>query len=256
MSVVDDTVQMYAFNQSGWETTKLLDPSETLEEAVSDTLGFTIAQAVYNSDDGYVYALDENNTLYKLALDLSWSETLGTVDTQDADILDLAYNSYNDTLYVLTTSVNAETMETTYTVQELSTEDATLGQAYPVSRDIDTPVSIAFNSADTFYVYEAFMDYIYLSTLDGTTVTSVLWAQQSMSADADTFSMVYSQTYQRLFIMTVDTYYGTGEQTLYMVDPLSGTITHLGDGAWTKDVVDLLLVEGAAPAPAPTAEVK
>ena len=256
VSVVDDTVQMYAFNQSGWETTKLLDPSETLEEAVSDTLGFTIAQAVYNSDDGYVYALDENNTLYKLALDLSWSETLGTVDTQDADILDLAYNSYNDTLYVLTTSVNAETMETTYTVQELSTEDATLGQAYPVSRDIDTPVSIAFNSADTFYVYEAFMDYIYLSTLDGTTVTSVLWAQQSMSADADTFSMVYSQTYQRLFIMTVDTYYGTGEQTLYMVDPLSGTITHLGDGAWTKDVVDLLLVEGAAPSPAPTAEVK
>ena len=256
VSVVDDTVQMYAFNQSGWETTKLLDPSETLEEAVSDTLGFTIAQAVYNSDDGYVYALDENNTLYKLALDLSWSETLGTVDTQDADILDLAYNSYNDTLYVLTTSVNAETMETTYTVQELSTEDATLGQAYPVSRDIDTPVSIAFNSADTFYVYDAFMDYIYLSTLDGTTVTSVLWAQQSMSADADTFSMVYSQTYQRLFIMTVDTYYGTGEQTLYMVDPLSGTITHLGDGAWTKDVVDLLLVEGAAPSPAPTAEVK
>lgn len=256
VSVVDDTVQMYAFHQSGWETTKLLDPSETLEEAVSDTLGFTIAQAVYNSDDGYVYALDENNTLYKLALDLSWSETLGTVDTQDADILDLAYNSYNDTLYVLTTSVNAETMETTYTVQELSTEDATLGQAYPVSRDIDTPVSIAFNSADTFYVYEAFMDYIYLSTLDGTTVTSVLWAQQSMSADADTFSMVYSQTYQRLFIMTVDTYYGTGEQTLYMVDPLSGTITHLGDGAWTKDVVDLLLVEGAAPSPAPTAEVK
>ena len=256
VSVVDDTVQMYAFNQSGWETTKLLAPSETLEEAVSDTLGFTIAQAVYNSDDGYVYALDENNTLYKLALDLSWSETLGTVDTQDADILDLAYNSYNDTLYVLTTSVNAETMETTYTVQELSTEDATLGQAYPVSRDIDTPVSIAFNSADTFYVYEAFMDYIYLSTLDGTTVTSVLWAQQSMSADADTFSMVYSQTYQRLFIMTVDTYYGTGEQTLYMVDPLSGTITHLGDGAWTKDVVDLLLVEGAAPSPAPTAEVK
>ena len=256
VSVVDDTVQMYAFNQSGWETTKLLDPSETLEEAVSDTLGFTIAQAVYNSDDGYVYALDENNTLYKLALDLSWSETLGTVDTQDADILDLAYNSYNDTLYVLTTSVNAETMETTYTVQELSTEDATLGQAYPVSRDIDTPVSIAFNSADTFYVYDAFMDYIYLSTLDGTTVTSVLWAQQSMSADADTFSMVYSQTYQRLFIMTVDTYYGTGEQTLYMVDPLSGTITHLGDGAWTKDVVDLLLVEGAAPSPAPPAEVK
>lgn len=256
VSVVDDTVQMYAFNQSGWETTKLLAPSETLEEAVSDTLGFTIAQAVYNSDDGYVYALDENNTLYKLALDLSWSETLGTVDTQDADILDLAYNSYNDTLYVLTTSVNAETMETTYTVQELSTEDATLGQAYPVSRDIDTPVSIAFNSADTFYVYDAFMDYIYLSTLDGTTVTSVLWAQQSMSADADTFSMVYSQTYQRLFIMTVDTYYGTGEQTLYMVDPLSGTITHLGDGAWTKDVVDLLLVEGAAPSPAPTAEVK
>ena len=256
VSVVDDTVQMYAFHQSGWETTKLLDPSETLEEAVSDTLGFTIAQAVYNSDDGYVYALDENNTLYKLALDLSWSETLGTVDTQDADILDLAYNSYNDTLYVLTTSVNAETMETTYTVQELSTEDATLGQAYPVSRDIDTPVSIAFNSADTFYVYDAFMDYIYLSTLDGTTVTSVLWAQQSMSADADTFSMVYSQTYQRLFIMTVDTYYGTGEQTLYMVDPLSGTITHLGDGAWTKDVVDLLLVEGAAPSPAPTAEVK
>ena len=256
VSVVDDTVQMYAFHQSGWETTKLLDPSETLEEAVSDTLGFTIAQAVYNSDDGYVYALDENNTLYKLALDLSWSETLGTVDTQDADILDLAYNSYNDTLYVLTTSVNAETMEPTYTVQELSTEDATLGQAYPVSRDIDTPVSIAFNSADTFYVYDAFMDYIYLSTLDGTTVTSVLWAQQSMSADADTFSMVYSQTYQRLFIMTVDTYYGTGEQTLYMVDPLSGTITHLGDGAWTKDVVDLLLVEGAAPSPAPTAEVK
>jgi len=105
-------------------------------------------------------------------------------------------------------------------------------------------------------VYDTFMDYIYLSTLDGTTVTSVLWAQPSMNADADTFSMVYSQTYQRLFIMTVDTYYGTGEQTLYMVDPLSGTITHLGYGAWTKNVVDLLLVEGAAPSPAPTAEVE
>ena len=101
---------------------------------------------------------------------------------------------------------------------------------------------------------EFFINYSKEATLGQETVTSVLWAQQSMSADVKNFSMVYSKTYDRLFIMTADSYYGTGKPTLYMVDTTAGTLTSLGDGAWTQDVVDLLLVEGAAPAAAPTAE--
>lgn len=106
ITVVDDSVQMYAFNATGWETTTLLDPTAKLEDLVSDSLGFEIAQAAYNTDDGYVYALTADNTLYKLTLDLSWSENLGTVDTKGATVMDLAYNSYSGIMYVLTTYVD------------------------------------------------------------------------------------------------------------------------------------------------------
>lgn len=256
VSVVDESVQLYAFNQSGWESTQIMDPTEKLDEAKAENLGFTIAQTVYNSDDGYLYALDEENNLYKMTLDMTWSEKLGTVDLDASTVVDLAYNPYAGGLYVLTSYADMEQSKIYNTLYEISMEDASVVETYTVSSEVQGIVGISFNSADTFLLYDGYEDFIYQATLGQETVTSVLWAQQSMSADVKNFSMVYSQTYQRLFIMTVDTYYGTGEQTLYMVDPLSGTITHLGDGAWTKDVVDLLLVEGAAPSPAPTAEVK
>ena len=251
ITVVDDSVQMYAFNATGWETTTLLDPTAKLEDLVSDSLGFEIAQAAYNTDDGYVYALTADNTLYKLTLDLSWSENLGTVDTKGATVMDLAYNSYSGIMYVLTTYVDEATWETTNLVQELNLDDATLGASNRVSITVDVPASIAFDSADTYYVYDTFMDYIYQSTLDGETVTTVLWAQQSLVSDPEQFSMVYSTVYHRLFIMTVDSDYGTGKQAMYMVDPAAGTLTNLGDGAWEQTVVDLLLVEGTEPATAP-----
>ena len=256
VSVVDESVQLYAFNQSGWESTQIMDPTEKLDEAKAENLGFTIAQTVYNSDDGYLYALDEENNLYKMTLDMTWSEKLGTVDLDASTVVDLAYNPYAGGLYVLTSYADMEQSKIYNTLYEISMEDASVVETYTVSSEVQGIVGISFNSADTFLLYDGYEDFIYQATLGQETVTSVLWAQQSMSADVKNFSMVYSKTYDRLFIMTADSYYGTGKPTLYMVDTTAGTLTSLGDGAWTQDVVDLLLVEGAAPAPAPTAEVK
>ena len=256
VSVVDESVQLYAFNQSGWESTQIMDPTEKLDEAKAENLGFTIAQTVYNSDDGYLYALDEENNLYKMTLDMTWSEKLGTVDLDASTVVDLAYNPYAGGLYVLTSYADMEQFKIYNTLYEISMEDASVVETYTVSSEVQGIVGISFNSADTFLLYDGYEDFIYQATLGQETVTSVLWAQQSMSADVKNFSMVYSKTYDRLFIMTADSYYGTGKPTLYIVDTTAGTLTSLGDGAWTQDVVDLLLVEGAAPAAAPTAEVK
>lgn len=261
VSVLDDTTLLYAMNASGWESTPLLDPGGPVDSAVlGEELGLTIVSAAYNTDDGYVYAMDAEDCLWKLTLDLGTAEQIGKITISEGvyytpEIIDIAYNPYAGGLYALVGDYCEDLgygYFSGYYVYELSTEDASASPAAALSEQVYSPVALTFNGADTFLVYDVYNDFVYQAGL-GTwqeSATAVLWAQQSLVANEESLSMIFSKDLNRLFIVTSDGYYGSGNQALYMFNPEDGSFGVIADGAWTENVVSLLLIEGAAPAAA------
>lgn len=260
VNVLDDSTRLYAMNDCGWESTPLLSPGTEPDTAVlSEELGLTIVSAVYNTDDGYVYAMDEDCCLWKLTLDLGTVEQIGDTsiltpmgdDGIDPVFIDLSYNAFAGGLYALVGDYSYGNCYGFY-FYRIDTADGSVAQTGMFSADsIYRPIAFAFNSAETALVYDVYNDYVYQVSANDPwgeeQPKSVLWAQQSMVADEESLSMVFSKELNRLFIVTADSYYGNGNQALYMFNPDNNAFGVVGEGAWTKNVVSLLLIEGVAP---------
>jgi uncharacterized protein YjdB/subtilisin family serine protease len=259
VNVVDDSTLLYAFGENGWENSALLGTDTIIDTAtLAEETGLTIAQAAYNSVDGFVYALDENGCLWAMTLDLKEVKKLSETSILDTlsysyskyiYIVDLAYNPYNDTLYAML--MNDYSYEG-YIVAIYVDEDGVLTTSHAgyVADNIIVPNAFTFDSATTYLVYDSFYDYIYRGELGADTYTdaqSVLWVQQSV-ASGESLELYYSASLQRLLFVTNDDYYHSGENALYIVDLVAGTITEYGDGAWkASDMKGIFLIEGADP---------
>jgi hypothetical protein len=261
--VLSENDLLYAVTSTGWQATSLLKPGTLTREAKLDDEDLTLANAAYNTKDGYVYAVDDEGYLWKMTLDLEYTKQIGdsSLLTQlisdtitNPKMIDLAFNSYDGNLYALVGNYYYNAAwdwgyYTGYYLAAVDLENGTIELTGEVPDEIGRPGSMTFNGADSVLLYDLYSDYVSQTTIHCTADDSVknfFWAQQSLAAD-DGAMMYFSTELNRLFLVAADSWYGSGEPALYMYNPEDGTFTTIGDGAWTADVLSILLVEGVAP---------
>jgi hypothetical protein len=267
VSVVDETTKLYAFNASGWEMSGLMKPGKVTDSAsLSTETGLSIAQAVYNTEDGYVYAIDEDGYVWQMTVDLSDVRKISTNSLMDAVAEEydgnymfvyLAFNTFNGKLYAMVSDAYGYS----YYIAAVTVDEngvLTVEKAGEVADNVIRPTGFAFDSATTYLVYDSTYDFLYRSKLGAdmwTSAQSVLWVQQSVAA-GDTLALYYSKSLNRLLMVTNDDWYHSGQNALYIIDLNAGTITECGDGAWKSGLNSIFMIEGASPATSLPASVE
>lgn len=254
VNVVDENKLLYIMNSTGWQTSPLLKPGSVNDVSLPDDTEL-VMKSVTVLNDGYFYALDENDCLWKFTEDRNEiiqlsdqpvTEWLGDdFEGEYPQIIDLETNGSGD-LYVL---LSAELLEegNYYStrkdfIYKLDLEKNEVTFVSEIPEDVGYPVEFSFTGEHECILYDYYQDYIFSFNLRTGELKEIAWPQ-GVFVSSETIGMTYSRELNMIFVATLEDYY-TYTMGLYVIDPSTGKVELVGDAAYSEDMKDLILVEG------------
>lgn len=266
ITVLGDNNKFYVTNANGWETSPILKPG-TITESVTLPKDAGLKMKTTTYVDGYFYAIDTEDYLWRYTEDLSVVEKLGDSSVvsqldnyEDYDknyaitVTDLVANAFNNKVYVLVAGVMDYYRQ--YYVYELDLATGASTIASQIAYNIMRPVEFVFTSETDMILYDAYSDYIYEMNMNNSAETDakhLAWVQTTLSS-GNSMGMVYSKDMDKVFLAS-DKSEAHNQRALYTLDPNTGVFKKYADAKYNVDFIDLILIEGSTPVTAQSLEV-